>query len=104
MEVMVVEVWRAGGIASPWLVAAFLQPIPPSAANTAGVPGLTNDWDGAAYEPTGNLTVIPGDEIRVMARNGGLTAGNVAVSVGVIFSSNTGGTTVQSGPVDYIPK
>jgi|TARA_B100001094_G_scaffold277960_1_gene287121 hypothetical protein len=101
MEILVVEVWRAGAIVSPWTVLAFLQPIPPSLANPGAFP---NDWDGVAYESTGNLTVIPGDEIRVLARNSGITAGNVAVSVGIVFSSNTGANTIQSGDVPYVPK
>ena len=102
MEVLVVEVWRAGAVISPWNVNAFLAPIPLSLANPGS---FANDWDGVAYESTGNLTVIPGDEIRVIARNGSVTqAGNVAVSVGIVFSSNTGASTVQSGDVPFIPK
>ena len=108
MEVNVVEVWRAGNPVSPWGVFAFLAPIPPSLANAAapGGTGLQNtDWDGVAYESTGQLAVIPGDEIRVLARNSSLTqSGNVAVSVGIVFTSNTGGNTLQSGDVPFTPK
>jgi hypothetical protein len=100
-QIMAVEVWRAGALVAPWVLPP-LQPIPASAAAGAG---FANDYDAAVYEPTGALTVISGDEIRVNARNANvLSDANIACSVGVIFSSNTGTTTVQSFPVDYIPK
>jgi hypothetical protein len=103
VEIMALEVYRAG---SPiplhaWILTA-LQPIPPSGVAPAAP--AANDWDAAVYEPLGNLTVISGDEIRIIARNGGPFPANVAVSVGVIFDTNTGTISLNSFPVDYVPK
>jgi hypothetical protein len=99
-QIMAVEVWRAGAPLHAWILPP-LQPIPASAAAGA----FPNDHDAAFYEPLGNLTVISGDEIRENARNANvLSDANIACSVGVIFDSNTGLPTINSFPVDYVPK
>jgi hypothetical protein len=97
---MALEVWRAGVVLHAWVL-PVLQPIPASAAAA----GFANDYDAAVYEPLGNLTVISGDEIRVVARNANaLLEANIAFSAGVIFTSNTGTPTINSFPVDYVPR
>jgi hypothetical protein len=100
-QIMAMEVYRAGAPIHAWILPP-LQPIPASAAAGAGFP---NDYDAAVFEPLGNLTVISGDEIRVVARNANpISEANIAVSVGVIFTSNTGTVTVNSFEVDYVPR
>ena len=100
-QIMALEVWRAGAPLHAWVLPP-LQPIPASAAAGAGFP---NDYDAAVYEPLGNLTVISGDEIRINARNANpVASANIACSVGVIFTSNTGTVTVNSFAVDYVPR
>ena len=101
MHILTVDVWRAGALIASWNVGTFLVPIPPSAS--AGL--YPNDYDFAVYETSGLLAVISGDEIRVEARNGNLTADvNIAACVGVNWTSNTGTSTVQSDGVAYVPK
>ena len=79
----------------------FLGPIPASA--TAAL--YPFDYDAAVYETSGLFTVISGDEIRIEARNGNNAADvNVAVCVGVNWSSNTGTATLQSDGIAYVPK
>ena len=80
-----------------------ISPIPVS--GSAGIaPGFPVDFNAAIYEPSGTLIVTSGDEIRVFVQNTSGAPVGLSVSVGVIFTSNTGFVTVNSFPEEYRPK
>jgi hypothetical protein len=62
------------------------------------------DYDAAVYEPSGTLLVTSGDEIRVTYSNASGIAAALSVSVGIIFTSNTGLITINSFENEYRPK
>ena len=105
MGVLAFVVYRLGVPVAVWFLNVSMAPLPASASNAAS--GLS-DFDFAAYEPTGTLTVIPGDEIRMDMRNQSAAVANtdinLAICVGINWTDNNGGITVQSGPIPYEPK